>query len=464
MFVIITIWVMNFTPAAYSDSVISSEEGKIKTYLSDPSDSVRYGDWVTLGVKLVDEFKQPVKGRVVQFFLHYNNSWHFIGYSVTESAWNEGWAFIDYQAYLPPGDYPLKVVFEGDDTYERCERIGTLTVLKEVTELEVEDYLSGRYLSVETIVVKLTDDENNPIPNKTVYFEFFDGSSWKILGNDTTDSYGIARITVLLNMSPGRYDFRVRFEGDDFYERCEIYGKFDVWAGLIHPALALFLSFFLSFIVALGFWAFWENKISSSPLLFSLSFSLFFFCFSILFCLFGYSYIWKVVIGTGLFSLIIALLSLLGIKLGLLELKFPELNYAKRTLYVMIAFESTFTAGAGIYLYTQISGRALMLKSEAFLTHAFSLCLSLFIATMVFYQVYRGFMRPPFEFPKTIALLCAILVSALTAMATYGASTYLRVYETIFITFGIFPVLVLAILMGLMIYSILRNLRAPSEP
>ena len=65
----------------------------------------------------------------------------------------------------------------------------------------------------------LKDSGNNPIANKTIQFFYrtSGATTWTSAGTATTNSSGVASVTVTVT-TPGTYDFRAYFAGDDQYE------------------------------------------------------------------------------------------------------------------------------------------------------------------------------------------------------------------------------------------------------
>ena len=63
----------------------------------------------------------------------------------------------------------------------------------------------------------LTDINGNPLPNKTINFYYRQSgeTTWSSAGSRVTDSSGRASVTI--DLSPGTYDFRAEFPGDDVY-------------------------------------------------------------------------------------------------------------------------------------------------------------------------------------------------------------------------------------------------------
>ena len=212
-----------------NDPIIGTNNGDIyclssrpryATHLSDPSTTTNYNDMVNIYTRLVDEHGNPVSNKIINFYIYYDSSWHFIGQDTTNSS---GYANISYTPNLMPDNYQLKVTFEGDDYYEGSEQLGWLTINKENVELS-DPSCSGYYSDIVVIITRLTDDEDNSIIGRTVYFEYYNGSSWKPLGDDQTNSSGYASIVVTLNMEPSFYNLRVRFEGDDYYKEAQCTG------------------------------------------------------------------------------------------------------------------------------------------------------------------------------------------------------------------------------------------------
>jgi hypothetical protein len=65
----------------------------------------------------------------------------------------------------------------------------------------------------------LKDSASNPLSGKTISFAYKQSTAttWTNAGTATTDSSGAASVTVTV-ATPGTYDFKASFAGDDQYE------------------------------------------------------------------------------------------------------------------------------------------------------------------------------------------------------------------------------------------------------
>ena len=69
------------------------------------------------------------------------------------------------------------------------------------------------------LTATLTDQDNNPLANKTINFYYKPSSetTYTQAGSATTDSNGRATYTISVSV-PGTYDFKAEFPGDDTYD------------------------------------------------------------------------------------------------------------------------------------------------------------------------------------------------------------------------------------------------------
>jgi len=69
------------------------------------------------------------------------------------------------------------------------------------------------------LTATLKDSAGSPVPNKTIAFAYkaSTATTWTSAGTATTGSDGTASVTVTVT-TPGTYDFKAEFAGDDQYE------------------------------------------------------------------------------------------------------------------------------------------------------------------------------------------------------------------------------------------------------
>ncbi len=69
------------------------------------------------------------------------------------------------------------------------------------------------------LIATLRDSRDNLLSGKLVRFEYkaSAATTWISAGTATTGTDGRASVTVTVS-TPGRYDFRATFDGDDMYE------------------------------------------------------------------------------------------------------------------------------------------------------------------------------------------------------------------------------------------------------
>ena len=81
---------------------------------------VSYSDEVTLQGRLKTATGDPLEGMSVGYFVDVNGDGNFhpddefVGTAVTDV---DGWAYLAYDAWLAPGNYQVRAVFEGNDPY-----------------------------------------------------------------------------------------------------------------------------------------------------------------------------------------------------------------------------------------------------------------------------------------------------------------------------------------------------------
>jgi len=185
------------------------------TSLSDPSCTVNYSDSILINTTLIDEDGNPVPNKNITFeYAIIEENWILIGFALTDENGN---ASISFTADIVPGNYSLKVSFAGDGKYKPTETLGWLVITKENTilTLVVENCTFSDEAEFYAI---LTDDDGVPLEGYTIVFEISaDGEQWTLLGESVTNESGVAVLTWICELQPGRYFARAVFEGNDYY-------------------------------------------------------------------------------------------------------------------------------------------------------------------------------------------------------------------------------------------------------
>lgn len=118
-----------------------------------------------------------------------------------------------------PGDYAVKVIYQGDEIYRGFIAAETFTIDKFISVLTAENitaYYNGDFKAV------LKDDEGNPIKNEKVTI-IINQTTYTA----TTDENGIA--TLELNLpSVGSYDVTAKFDGNANYNSSEVKSTINV--------------------------------------------------------------------------------------------------------------------------------------------------------------------------------------------------------------------------------------------
>ena len=227
-----------YLPAHDSDSFTIEKED---TVLSVPNGAIVYSDETTIQVTLYDDdgqtlFHQSDYPKVVYLEYFDGTNWTVISQDTLDSP---GDSFFDvfFEIEIPAnldeiaGIYDIRARFDGDIYYNgEISGTGTLTISKEDTVLSPPNgtVTYGKEL---VITVTLLDNDGETLLHqadtpKTVYLEFFDGSNWLLLAEDSLNSadnsdYELDLAFVCDGPVPpfddGDYLIRVRFDGDNRY-------------------------------------------------------------------------------------------------------------------------------------------------------------------------------------------------------------------------------------------------------
>ena len=221
----------------------------------------------------------------------------------------------------------------------------------------------------------------------------------------------------------------------------------DVW-----PYMALLGALLIASAALIGL----SEKIKSQGVCLLFSTAIFLFFTSLFLLPIAYSWL-QIVLLIYLTSMALVGLGLIGIKIELVKPSDYERFYIEKVLLLTFAIQIVILLGIVTYItFTQGYAQLVVAGGEKYLAYIFNMLLSLFIALVISYPAYKKLIRP-LEYPKFVALPCAILIGMLTAMVIYGVSTYFRLYETVFLAFGMLPIIILIVLLGLIAYSMIKG-------
>ncbi|MFX1486443.1 MAG: hypothetical protein ACFFBS_05025, partial [Promethearchaeota archaeon] len=210
----------------FFDLTVNKEDTSFYNY--SPS-AMTYDDTVTISVDLRDadnaSHYENLDGETVYFELYDSTGTTFIK-NLGSEVLASGTASIMWTVDETAGDYVIKISWNGNNYYNSLEYGFSVTIYGRPTELS-DPSTSGTYSDYSTITTRLTDNESNPLSGQLVYFEYND-SGWMALGSDTTNASGYASITIVINLEPGNWNIRARFDGDPYYESSAQTGTLNV--------------------------------------------------------------------------------------------------------------------------------------------------------------------------------------------------------------------------------------------
>ena len=194
--------------------------------LGQASYTVNYGDQVVITATLEEEEGSVLSGEEVWFDYWDGSAWAPLGSAITDTY---GVATLPVTITLTPGTYSIRARYDGSKYYySSISGTGTLTVNKEITQL-TDPSNSGNYSDEIILTSILKDDEGNPIDGKTIYFKYYDGTTWYNLGSNVTDKDGKVILKITLTMQPASYTLRAEFSGDTYYEATYTDGTLTVY-------------------------------------------------------------------------------------------------------------------------------------------------------------------------------------------------------------------------------------------
>jgi len=181
--------------------------------------TARVGDTITLGATLTDEEEKALRGVSIEYSIYSGGAWNKIGTAVTNAS---GMAIRDYTP-SEAGTFLLSAEFKGDPTHaDTTSQEVTLIVNKVQTTLTIS--LSNITTTIGTsikISATLNDEDSQPIPRSSVYYQIFNeedwiSGEWTGIGSATTNLQGVASL-YFQPTEAGTFRFRAVYEGDPKY-------------------------------------------------------------------------------------------------------------------------------------------------------------------------------------------------------------------------------------------------------
>ena len=198
---------------SYGISKLSIE--KLYVVIEEPYLEGQYTDTIQLQMTIVDEKGRPYVGDVYLEYSLDGTEWILIGLS---SSNENGVVVFDILLDMTPGEYMLRVRTEETEYHIAGESIGELVVHKEQPVISIIELRGTFNYSDEVyVVVNLTDDDGEPIVGKQVYLRLD-----TYVFNASTNTSGIATISILLLLPPGQYNVSAYVEEDRYYLAAEL--------------------------------------------------------------------------------------------------------------------------------------------------------------------------------------------------------------------------------------------------
>ena len=177
-------------------------------------DDARYSDNVDLRAELTTSTGTAIEGKTLNFYVDLNGDGSYgtgemVGSAVTGA---DGWTTLPFTVSMAQGVYSTKVDFTGSEPYLPSFGSSRIMVFPEVTILTYSGDTSGLYGDSVTLKATLTDDEGNPIADKTLAFTLGTQGAGAL-----TNAAGLGTANLTLSQSAGNYTLDSSFAGDDYY-------------------------------------------------------------------------------------------------------------------------------------------------------------------------------------------------------------------------------------------------------
>ncbi|HUU76823.1 MAG TPA: hypothetical protein VMX55_00665 [candidate division Zixibacteria bacterium] len=171
--------------------------------------SVKVNGYLTLKAYVVDSLGRPISGLTVRM--------SFNGWSELLTADENG--LIQYTFSVSGhvvGNYLLVLTFNGDNTWIQASATGNLLIYQNDSEMDLQTgSIIGIYYEEVYFEAMLLTDQGLALEGRLIDFViFFDNGSYLILGQNTTDLEGIARLRTNLIIVPGNYYWGAIFKGE----------------------------------------------------------------------------------------------------------------------------------------------------------------------------------------------------------------------------------------------------------
>jgi len=187
-----------FVACAFASRVVNVVRRNTTTaYLGDTSGT--FDTLATLGASLVDEFGQTVNGRTITFQVGSDGPFS----ALTNSS---GIAVKSYTPALGAGAYSGSSSFAGDALYASSGSSNGFTVTQKATTTSYTGATTGGPNRTIVLSAVLVDATGKPLTNRTI--KFLLGTQ---VANATTNSFGMAAISLQLNQKNGTYAVSATF-------------------------------------------------------------------------------------------------------------------------------------------------------------------------------------------------------------------------------------------------------------
>ena len=172
---------------------------KVATALSANDINIIYGDSANLIITLKDNKNAPLKGNDISINLN--------GKDFTVKTGNDGKAILPID--LLPGKYTAKIRFNEDNIYLASSVSSNIVVNKVATALSAND-INIVYGNSANLIITLKDNKNALLKGKDISINLNSNDFTVKTGND-----GVATLPV--DLIPGTYIAKIRFNGDNIY-------------------------------------------------------------------------------------------------------------------------------------------------------------------------------------------------------------------------------------------------------
>lgn len=204
---------------AFSQSWMWFYDGKETLLALNPIQNISYGESIEVSGRLTYEENNPL--RYTSIYFEYDS----------ENNWDDTYLRTDDNGYFSyvfkpenVGNYSFYLSFSGTDIYNYADNYTTVTVFGKETKITLNPIGTIKYGEKATVSGRLTDEDNNPISNATIYI-----STSYTYDDVLTDNDGKYSYTFKPSANGTAY---VRYEGYQIYYPSSTYKKYVVYYDL----------------------------------------------------------------------------------------------------------------------------------------------------------------------------------------------------------------------------------------